>query len=102
MIDLERVGGYAGAMLVPQRAPVRPRVYLPASHEIVPFEDEIADLLEQGTTGPVWLKGPAGSGKTFALQHLAALFPDRLVVRDSIKGAGDVTHSQQLTICTAY
>jgi uncharacterized protein YjbI with pentapeptide repeats len=62
-------------MIVPSRAPVRPRVLCPHSGEALPLEDEILRLVEAGRSGVVALVGPAGSGKTTALQHLAAVLP---------------------------
>jgi uncharacterized protein YjbI with pentapeptide repeats len=62
------------AMTPPQRALVRPRVLLPESGDSVLLEDEIRQLLETKGRGAVALVGPAGSGKTTALRHLAAVF----------------------------
>jgi uncharacterized protein YjbI with pentapeptide repeats len=62
-------------MIAPQFAAVRPRVYSAASGEALLLEDEVRRLLTAGTRGVVALLGPAGSGKTAALQHLAAALP---------------------------
>src|SRR5262249_15273392 len=62
-------------MVKPQRAPVRPRVFAPASGENVLLEDEILQLLQSGAHGVVAVLGPSGSGKTTALAHLAAVLP---------------------------
>lgn len=60
--------------MVPQRAPVRPRV-VAQSGEALLLEEEILALVEQGARGLVQIIGPTGSGKTVALQHLAAVLP---------------------------
>jgi energy-coupling factor transporter ATP-binding protein EcfA2 len=62
-------------MIEPQPAAVRPRVLSAAGGEALLLEDEVRRLLDAGTRGVVALLGPAGSGKTAALQHLAAALP---------------------------
>jgi uncharacterized protein YjbI with pentapeptide repeats len=62
-------------LLEPQRAAVKPRVLATASGAALPLEDEIRQLPEAGKKGAVQLLGPAGSGKTTALRHLAAVLP---------------------------
>ena len=62
-------------MLVPRRAPVRPRVLAGNNGDAFPLEGEVQELLARGARGPVRLEGPAGSGKTTALEHLAAALP---------------------------
>ena len=62
-------------MIAPQLAAVRPRVYAAGSGEALPLDDEVRRLLDRGTRGVVALLGPAGSGKTAALRHLAAALP---------------------------
>jgi uncharacterized protein YjbI with pentapeptide repeats/energy-coupling factor transporter ATP-binding protein EcfA2 len=62
-------------MVTAQRATVRPRVLLPQSGEALPLEDEILSLVEARAHGIVQIVGPPGSGKTTALQHLAAVLP---------------------------
>lgn len=62
-------------MLSPKRAPVKPRVTARESGEVLPLEEQILGLLASGVRGTVFLLGSAGSGKTTALQHLAAVLP---------------------------
>lgn len=65
------------AEIVPQRAVVRPRVYLSASMEIRLLEDVVEEFAEAHARGAIQITGPAGSGKTTALQHLAAVLGER-------------------------
>jgi uncharacterized protein YjbI with pentapeptide repeats len=59
-------------MIVPRRAPVRPRV-CSSKGGVSLLEEEVAELVESGATGLVAVLGPPGSGKTTALEHLAAV-----------------------------
>jgi uncharacterized protein YjbI with pentapeptide repeats len=68
-------------MIQPERAPVKPRVICPASGESLPLEDEVRALLEAGARGVVEITGEAGSGKTTALRHLAAVLPSSARVK---------------------
>lgn len=72
-------------MIVPERAPVRPRVTSISRSDSFLLEDEILRLLEAGAYGAIQLTGAAGSGKTTALQHLAAAAAthSRLVLIDN-------------------
>lgn len=74
------------------RAPVRPRIL--RRDCVLPrlLEEEVAQLLAAGEVVEVSLVGPHASGKSTALAHLAAVFPDdpglrlldgELVVRDA-------------------
>lgn len=59
----------------PRRAPVRPHITTPDSGEPIALEHKVQAVLSAGSSGLVYLRGPAGSGKTTALQHLAATLP---------------------------
>src|SRR5262249_43127579 len=63
------------AMIDPQRAAVRPRVLANGRNDALPLENEIQRFLDTGQRGAVAIFGPAGSGKTAALRHLAAVLP---------------------------
>jgi uncharacterized protein YjbI with pentapeptide repeats len=64
----------------PRRAPVTPRVQLPETGDVVPLEEAIAPL-EGRAPGAIEIVGGPGSGKTTALEHLAAVIaPDRQVL----------------------
>jgi uncharacterized protein YjbI with pentapeptide repeats len=69
-----------GPELVPERAAVRPRVILPERGESMRLEDEVLDFAQRGDRGAIRIDGPAGSGKTTALRHLAAVLPRELAV----------------------
>jgi uncharacterized protein YjbI with pentapeptide repeats len=60
-------------MIVPRRAPVRPRIISPICGEALPLDDEIRRLLDAGTSGAFTVAGAPGAGKTTALEHLAAV-----------------------------
>jgi uncharacterized protein YjbI with pentapeptide repeats len=64
-------------MILPKRAPVRPRIFAPVSGEAILLEHEIRRLADGGGRGIVVLLGEAGAGKTTALQHLAAVLRSR-------------------------
>jgi uncharacterized protein YjbI with pentapeptide repeats len=61
-------------MLRAVRAPVRPRIVSPATKASLPLEDEVQLWLEQNRPGCLRIVGGAGSGKSTALAHLAAVF----------------------------
>src|SRR5437764_10955187 len=62
-------------MIQPERAIVRPRAFAPGSGESLLLEDEVRPFVEAGAPGLVGILGPAGSGKSVALRHLAAVLP---------------------------
>jgi uncharacterized protein YjbI with pentapeptide repeats/energy-coupling factor transporter ATP-binding protein EcfA2 len=64
-------------MLVAKRALVRPRVFASGGGGTLLLVEEVQRLAQAGLRGRVALLGPAGSGKTTALQHLAAVLPER-------------------------
>ncbi|MEO1527459.1 MAG: pentapeptide repeat-containing protein [Planctomycetota bacterium] len=67
-------------MIDPALAPVRPRVITRDSGETFLLEDEVASLARSPRVGTLRLDGPAGSGKTTALRHLAATIDPELNV----------------------
>lgn len=69
-------------MIKPQPAPVKPRVVTPAGN--LPLEELIREKIQTRRPFVVQLSGPTGSGKTTALRHLAAVFPEEslLLFRD--------------------
>lgn len=63
--------------IVPSRAAVAPRVRIAGQTAAIPLEHRIRQLLDRQPRGLINLVGPPGSGKTTALQHLAAVLgPD--------------------------
>jgi uncharacterized protein YjbI with pentapeptide repeats len=62
-------------MITAQPAPVRPRVTRQPGGEALPLDEEVGQLLACGRCGLLQVVGREGSGKTTALQHLAALLP---------------------------
>ena len=58
-----------------ERLPVRPRVLSGEAGESVPLEDELGPILAKHERGAIRLVGPAGSGKSTALAHLARRLP---------------------------
>jgi energy-coupling factor transporter ATP-binding protein EcfA2 len=56
------------------RAPVKPRIHSTETGTALPLEDEVGWWLDQRGPAFLTLAGGAGSGKTTALRHLAAVF----------------------------
>jgi uncharacterized protein YjbI with pentapeptide repeats len=67
-------------MIVPERALVRPRVLSADSGGSLLVEDVLQDLLDRRPRGSLRVVGPAGSGKTTALRHLAHVFAGSNVI----------------------
>lgn len=61
-------------MIQPERALVTPRVIWPETGDVVPI-DEVFHRMEGKPSGAIEIVGSSGSGKTTALQHLAAEAP---------------------------
>jgi uncharacterized protein YjbI with pentapeptide repeats/energy-coupling factor transporter ATP-binding protein EcfA2 len=61
--------------LLPRRAVVTPRARAVPDGEILPLHHQVQKLLKHRAMGVVNVFGPRGSGKTSALQHLAAVLP---------------------------
>ena len=59
--------------LHPQRAPVVPRVRTEGDGAALPIDKRVAALLARGSLRAVNLVGPAGAGKSIALEHLRAV-----------------------------
>ena len=68
-------------MIEPMKAPVRPRIRLQASGEIVLLEDLVAELLASGKTQTILLCGKVGFGTMIALQHVADRFASEPCIR---------------------
>src|SRR5687767_7828973 len=62
-------------------APVVPRVRSKSGGAALPLHERVGLLLDSCTSGVVNVYGPRGSGKSTALAHLAATFPDHPRVR---------------------
>lgn len=64
-------------MIEGKQAPVRPRVLLFPGTTPLLLEEEIRTFVESRAHGNIAILGPTGSGKTTALEHLAATLPNR-------------------------
>jgi hypothetical protein len=80
------------------QAPVRPRVIGDSGDDLL-LEDEIQPLLDRRARGVALLLGPAGSGKSTALAHLAATLPDatEIIFQDDVREA-DEAATQRLVL----
>ncbi len=68
-------------MLIPRRATVRPRATCPEMGDSLPLDELVAAAIEHRKTGAIEILGGAGSGKTSALEHLAAtLSPGKPII----------------------
>jgi uncharacterized protein YjbI with pentapeptide repeats len=76
------------------RAPVKPRILSSETKAALPLEDEVQALLEQRSQVLVALGGEPGGGKSTALAHLAAVFPQvsRLRLIDVGEGRVDLEY----------
>ncbi|MCA9147656.1 MAG: pentapeptide repeat-containing protein [Planctomycetales bacterium] len=80
---------------------VRPRVVSQETHEAILLEDIIASHMAPGACKVVELVGPAGSGKSTALKHLASLsFPMGLQLIDDLGRAETLAPSDTLSVYT--
>lgn len=70
-------------------APVKPHAISPATGETLALEDAIAGWIERDARGLILVSGDAGSGRTTAIRHLAAVLPSKPHLRF-------VDHSDQL------
>jgi uncharacterized protein YjbI with pentapeptide repeats len=61
-------------MITAERAIVRPRVNLATGGELL-LDEAVREFIDAEAAGPIALVGPAGSGKSTALRHLAATIP---------------------------
>jgi uncharacterized protein YjbI with pentapeptide repeats len=75
--------------LLTGRAQVRPRIISYVTGEAVPLDDQIGQIIEEGRYKRVGLIGGPGSGKTTAIQHLAAVLPPwalaKLILADDLQ-----------------
>jgi uncharacterized protein YjbI with pentapeptide repeats len=89
-------------MIRPERAAVRPRIILEAGARIL-LEDAVRPLIEQATPALVVIIGTAQSGKSTALRHLAAVFPNANGIQwvdDADLGKQRPTPVNSLTVTT--
>src|SRR5262245_4407558 len=76
-------GPPSGTGTKPIKAPVVPRARVFPDGEVLPIEDLVRPFIEQNAVGTIQIVGPAGSGKSVAITHLASCFqPGELVLFD--------------------
>lgn len=69
------------AMIIPAKAIVRPRGICPETGDSLPLDEIVEGFIAARETGAIEITGDAGSGKSTALAHLAAvLSPGKLIV----------------------
>ena len=87
-------------MIRPEKAPVRPRVYVRDSSETVALED-VVPLLRGRSSAAVAIVGPCGAGKSTALAHLADFFsadPGIVFMDDADRRAVEAVGGDRLVI----
>ncbi|HSZ59366.1 MAG TPA: pentapeptide repeat-containing protein [Tepidisphaeraceae bacterium] len=96
-------GGRGVGSIRAKRAPVPPRVRIMPGTASLPIERQVRSLLASKVRGAVRLIGPPGSGKSTALEHLAATIePDwPLAIFDHPAGANFIQCQSQLVIYTS-
>src|SRR4051794_1007396 len=102
--DTTGPGGVSGSpwsTVTPRRAPVTPRVCTPGSEAALPLVEQVRAILQRGQPSHVNLCGPAGSGKSVALAHLASMLPANAPVL-LIDGKVDPSSGAQAARLTIY
>jgi uncharacterized protein YjbI with pentapeptide repeats len=86
-------------MVIPLRAPVSPRIISRFSGVPILLEDDVRDWLDRHEKAQICVQGQDGSGKTVALQHLAAVLQDRdvLFFDDSLPDNWDKDEQERST-----
>lgn len=91
-------------MIRAQQAPVKPRVLSKDCDDPLLLEGEIGRFLQAGARGLIALLGPRGSGKTTAVEHLAAVLPSAaglLLLDDPDTATAAVSAPVRLVVYTA-
>ncbi len=86
-------------MIAPKRAPVRPRVLAAQTGDSLPLDTVLEEVFAGSAPSRVCLTGPAGCGKTTALQHLASVFAGRelhLIDEPQPEDLTHVSHSRRV------
>jgi uncharacterized protein YjbI with pentapeptide repeats len=90
--------------ICPAIAVVRPRVSSAHSGDVRLLEEVVAEIADENPQAAVQIIGPAGSGKSTALRHLAAVFEldDRFVFLDEPKSQEVIKYQEvKFVIATA-